>query len=309
MSASAARVLDAAVLPAAGPRPVADLAALFAKMVEIRAVETALLDFFAAGKLRGTVHTCLGQEAIAAGIVGALDLARDAVCSNHRGHGHYLAYCGDITGLVAEIMGRMDGVCGGTGGSQHLHRGNFYSNGILGGMSPVAAGIALAEKRKGSGAVTVVFHGDGAMAEGAIAETMNLAALWDLPLLIAVEANGVAQSTPIAREIAGDLAERGRAFGIATARVDGNDVLAVQGAARRLIHEIRSGDGPRMIVCDTYRLGPHSKGDDDRDPAAIEAARHLCPIERARARLGRDAAAEIETRARAEVEAALARLA
>jgi TPP-dependent pyruvate/acetoin dehydrogenase alpha subunit len=310
MPASAARVLDAPALatPSQTPAPTSELATLFAKMVEIRTVETALLDLFAAGRLRGTVHTCLGQEAIAAGIVGALDLARDAVCSNHRGHGHYLAYCGDIVGLVAEIMGRPDGVCGGIGGSQHLHRGNFYSNGILGGMSPVAAGIALAEKRKGSGAITVVFHGDGAMAEGAIAETMNLAALWDLPLLIAIESNGVAQSTPIAREIAGDLVERGRAVGIATSRIDGNDVLAVHGTARRLVHEIRSGGGPRMIVCDSYRLGPHSKGDDDRDPNEIEAARRLCPIERARARLGREAA-EIEARVADEVAAALARLA
>lgn len=305
MPASLARVLE--TRGSATTAVAAELRTLFAKMVEIRAVETALLDLFAAGKLRGTVHTCLGQEAIAAGIVGALNLARDAVCSNHRGHGHYLAYCGDVHGLVAEIMGRSDGVCGGIGGSQHLHRGNFYSNGILGGMAPVAAGIALAEKQKGSGAVTVVFHGDGAMAEGAIAETMNLASLWELPLLIAVEANRYAQSTPITREIAGDLVERGRACGIPSSQVDGNDVMAVHGAARRFVHEIRSGDGPRLLVCDTYRLGPHSKGDDDRDPTEIEAARRLCPIERARPRIGHDAK-EIEAATKSAVARVLAGL-
>ncbi len=281
---------------------------LFRTMVLIRAVETTLLDLFAAGKLRGTVHTCLGQEAIAAGIVGALDCARDAVCSNHRGHGHYLAYCDDARGLIAEVMGRPDGVCGGVGGSQHLHRENFYANGILGGMSPVAAGIALAEKAKGTGAVTVVFHGDGAMAEGATHETMNLASLWHLPLLIAIEANGLAQSTPIALEAAGDFLLRGRALGIASVRVDGNDALAVDATARRLIAEIRNGGGPRLLVCDTYRLGPHSKGDDDRDPAEIAAARRRCPIVRARARLDAEWCDAEEETAKEHVAAIVAEL-
>ncbi len=304
MAATAARIAELAAPDEAAPR----LESLFRTMVEIRAVETALLDLFAAGRLRGTVHTCLGQEAIAAGVVGALDLARDAVCSNHRGHGHYLAYSGDARGLIAEIMGRPDGVCGGVGGSQHLHRGNFYANGILGGMSPVAAGIALAEKTMGSGAVTVVFHGDGAMAEGATHETMNVAALWRLPLLIAVEANGVAQSTPIACEAAGDFVLRGRALGIPSVRIDGNDVLAVDDTARRLVDEIRAGAGPRLMVCDTYRLGPHSKGDDDRDPAEIAAARRRCPIARARARLDGAWCDATEARAAAGIATIVAEL-
>ncbi len=304
MAATAARIDELGAPDAATAR----LEALFAKMVEIRAVETALLELFAAGKLRGTVHTCLGQEAIAAGVVGALDLARDAVCSNHRGHGHFLAYGGDVRGLIAEIMGRPDGVCGGLGGSQHLHHRNFYANGILGGMSPVAAGIALAEKAKGSGAITVVFHGDGAMAEGATYETMNIASLWQLPLLIVVEANGVAQSTPIAREVAGDLVLRGRALGIKSTRIDGNDALAVDETARRLVTEIRDGGGPRLLVCDTYRLGPHSKGDDDRDPAEIAAARRRCPIARARTRLDPDWCDATEADANRAVAAIVAEL-
>ncbi len=303
MATTAARIM-----PFAPESDTARLEALFLKMVEIRAVETALLDLFAVGKLRGTVHTCLGQEGIAAGVIGALDLARDAVCSNHRGHGHYLAYCGDVRGLIAEIMGRTDGVCGGIGGSQHLHRDNFYSNGILGGMSPVAAGIALAEKTRASGAVTVVFHGDGAMAEGATHETMNLAALWSLPLLIVVEANGYAQSTPIALEAAGDFVLRGRALGIASTRVDGNDAVAVNDIACRLVAEIRAGGGPRLLVCDSYRLGPHSKGDDDRDPAEIAAARRRCPIARARARLAHDWCDSAEAHAKEEVASIVAAL-
>jgi TPP-dependent pyruvate/acetoin dehydrogenase alpha subunit len=257
----------------------------FEEMALIRAVEQGLLDMFSQGHLRGTVHTCLGQEAIASGVVGALNKNIDAVCSNHRGHGHYLAYCGDVEGLIAEIMGRPDGVCGGIGGSQHLHRGNFYSNGILGGMSPIAAGIAAAEQRSGSGAVTVVFHGDGAMAEGAISETMNIASLWKLPMLWAIEANKVAQSTPIELESAGSVARRAEAFDIPAFEVDGNDVEAVAAATEHALADIRAGKGPAVLVLDTYRLGPHSKGDDDRDPAEVESHRANCPLTRARANL------------------------
>lgn len=258
---------------------------LYGQMVLIRTVEQTLLDLFSQGLLRGTVHTCLGQEAIAAGIVGVLDRDLDAVCSNHRGHGHFLAYCGDVRGLIAEIMGKSCGVCGGRGGSQHLHRDNFYSNGILGGMAPVAAGIAMAEKAKASGAVTVVFHGDGAMAEGVIYETLNIAALWRLPILFAIEHNQVAQSTPIELEIAGALECRAVPFGIPVSEVDGNDVLAVHAEAGRVIGAIRDGQGPRLMLLRTYRLGPHSKGDDDRDPDEIARHRARCPITRAAAML------------------------
>jgi TPP-dependent pyruvate/acetoin dehydrogenase alpha subunit len=257
------------------------LGSLYSRMVLIRTVEQSLLDLFSRGKLRGTVHTCLGQEAIAVGVVSVLNATCDAVCSNHRGHGHYLAYRDDVRGLVAEIMGRTEGVCGGVGGSQHLHSGHFYSNGILGGMAPVAAGLALARKLRKSEAVAVVFHGDGAMAEGAIAETFNIAALWRLPLLFVVERNQYAQSTPIGREIAGDLARRGEPFGVATHVVDGNDVIAVRGAATAALRRLRRSDGPALLLCDTYRLGPHSKGDDDRDPAEIEAHRRNDPLLRA----------------------------
>lgn len=285
MSSNTARIID---ISARSLNRTGRLKAHFEEMALIRAVEQALLDLFSQGLLRGTVHTCLGQEAIASGVVGVLNKDIDAICSNHRGHGHYLAYCGDVEGLIAEIMGRPDGVCGGIGGSQHLHRGNFYSNGILGGMSPIAAGIAAAEQKSGSGAVTVVFHGDGAMAEGAISETMNIASLWKLPMLWAIEANKVAQSTPIERESAGSVARRAEAFDIPAIEVDGNDVEAVEAAAQQAVADIRAGKGPAVLVLDTYRLGPHSKGDDDRDPVEIEAQRANCPLTRARAKLTDD---------------------
>jgi TPP-dependent pyruvate/acetoin dehydrogenase alpha subunit len=158
-------------------------------------------------------------------------------------------------------MGLQDGVCGGIGGSQHLQRDNFYSNGILGGMAPVAAGMAMAEKTRDTGAIVTVFHGDGAMSEGTIHETLNIASLWKLPLLFAIESNKYAQSTPIDLELSGSIAHRAAAFDIPATEVDGNDVLMVHEAASQVISAIRAGDGPQMLVLDTYRLGPHSKGD------------------------------------------------
>jgi len=251
---------------------------LFRQMLTIRMTEETLLDLFSRGELRGTIHTCVGQEACAAGVAGALEPARDVVCSNHRGHGHYLAFTGDVEGLLAEVMGKREGVCGGIGGSQHLHRKNFYSNGILAGMVPVAAGMALAEKNLGTGAVVAVFLGDGAFGEGVVYETLNLAALWKLPLLFAVESNGYAQSTPTHLEHAGVLSTRCASAEIPLADVDGNDAIGVRAAAREAVAAIRAGGGPRLLFLRTYRLGPHSKGDDPRDPAEIEAHRKNDPL-------------------------------
>ena len=216
----------------------------FCQMVAIRQCEARLLELFNAGLVRGTVHTCLGQEACAVGVVSALDRRHDIVCSNHRGHGHYLATNGDVRGLVAEIMGRPSGVCGGVGGSQHLHRGNFYTNGILGGMPPVATGMAAAEMRLGSGRVVCVFLGDGAMAEGGLYEALNMAGLWKLPIVFAVEHNQYAQSTHWAAQHAGSLPARAGSFGVPVIEVDGNEVEAVHQATRDIVRRLRGGEGP-----------------------------------------------------------------
>jgi TPP-dependent pyruvate/acetoin dehydrogenase alpha subunit len=268
--------------------PRGSLRAMYETMALIRAVETSLLDLFSKGKLRGTVHTGIGQEGIAAGVVAALDIDRDVICSNHRGHGHYLAYCGDARGLIAEIMGRADGVCKGVGGSQHLHKKNFYSNGILGGMAPVSVGMAMAEKTRKSGAIVVQFAGDGALAEGAFYEAFNMAALWKLPYMLVVEDNGYAQSTPKALEQSGVLADRAKPFGIRVIEADGNDVEAVHEAAETLTEHIRSGHGPGVLYCTTYRLAPHSKGDDIRSKDEIAEAWTREPLRNARAKLAPD---------------------
>lgn len=278
---------------------------LYAQMRIIAAVEDALLSLFDRGLLSGTVHTCLGQESTAAGVVSALDVSRDIVFSNHRCHGHFLAYCRDVVGLIGEVMGRSNGACSGVGGSQHLHERNFYSNGVLGGIVPVATGMALAEKVKASGAIVCVFVGDGAMAQGAVYESFNMAALWKLPILFVIEDNGYAQSTPKRLEQAGDLAWRGGGWGIPTKSVDGRDVLAVYDAAQEIAATVRTGRKPHVLYVSTYRLGPHSKGDDVRDKAEIAKARDVQPLVHLRASLGNLWCDKCDSAAAAEVSAAI----
>jgi len=254
-----------------------DLKDAYILMTRIRAVEHQLLDLFSQGLLNGTIHTCLGQEAVAVGVVSQMDKSKDIICSNHRGHGHFLAYTENYKGLIAEIMGLPTGVCGGIGGSQHLHENHFYSNGILGGMSPVAVGMAQAEVLKQSGAVVIVFHGDGAMAQGVVYESMNLAALKALPYILCLEHNQYAQSTHWQLEHAGNLHERAEHFGLTVTVVDGNDIQAVSEAAKAVIAKARERQ-PQLLCLETYRMGPHSKGDDLRDETELLEYAKRCPL-------------------------------
>jgi 2-oxoisovalerate dehydrogenase E1 component len=277
----------------------------YGRMALIRAVEERLLGLFSEGKLFGTTHTCIGQETCAYAVIGALDTARDIVFSNHRCHGHYVMYGDDAEGLIAEIMGRATGVCGGRGGSQHLCADGFYSNGIQGGIVPVAAGMALAEKMKGSGAVTVVFLGDGTLGEGAVYEALNIAALWELPVLFVVEHNQWAQSTPTTSTIAGDVLARAEAFGIATDRRPARDPVALQAYMAEVVEGVRLRGRPFFQVLDTFRLAAHSKGDDDRCPDLIARARGEDPLGHLRATLDDARAAAIDAEVRARVQRAV----
>ncbi len=263
---------------------------LYSLMSAIRQFEQSLLAMFDKGLLVGTTHTCLGQEATAVGVLSALDLATDIVFSNHRGHGHYLAYCGQLERLYLEVMGKPGGVVGGRGGSQHLYERNFYSNGVQGGITPVTAGMALAEKMRGNNAVAVVFLGDGTLGEGAVYESMNLASLWELPVLFIIENNHYAQSTPYQLQIAGSITARPEAFGIETEEHKTTDVRVVREAATGLVDAIRKDSRPRCLVIEDYRLGPHSKGDDNREEAEIEDAWQRDPLKV----LGKNLGAEIE---------------
>lgn len=283
-----------------------DLSELYSRMLLIRIFEETLLKLFTQGHLRGTVHTCLGQEACAVGVAGALDPKIDCVCSNHRGHGHFLAFCDDMQGLLAEILGYESGICGGKGGSQHLHAPNFYSNGILGGMVPVATGIAMAQKRAGKHGVSAVFAGDGAMAEGVIYEALNMAVLWRLPLLLVIEHNQIAQSTPWQLEHGSVIANRPGSFGVPTETVDGNDVLAVRAMTERTLVDMRETPGPRCLLLQTFRLGPHSKGDDNRDPQVIAANRVHDPLIRVKKVLAESVEVAIQAHCRQRIKGLLA---
>lgn len=287
-----------------------DLSRFYQQMCVIRRLEETLLEMFSAGELVGTTHTCIGQEASAVGVIANLDPERDTVFSNHRCHGHYVAFTDDVEGLIAEVTGRETGVCSGRGGSQHLCNGNFYSNGIQGSIVPLATGIALAEKEKKTGAVSTVFIGDGTLGQGALYECLNMASLWQLPLLVVVENNHYAQSTPSEIAVAGSIPARAAAFGIANAEVETTDVEAIHRDAGAAIERVRTTGEPFFLVLDTYRFAPHSKGDDTRDEAEIEAKRAFDPLSMIAERIDADTRLAIETAAAQRVadarEAALA---
>jgi TPP-dependent pyruvate/acetoin dehydrogenase alpha subunit len=242
---------------------------LYERMLTIRRFEETLLDNFPKGVFYGTTHTYLGQEANAAAVLDHLQ-AQDIVFSNHRCHGHFLAYGGDPRALFAELMGRTTGVCGGRGGSQHLHWRNFYSNGVQGGFAPISVGMALAEKRRSTGAVTIAFLGDGTLGQGVVYEALNLAALWAAPVLFVLEDNHIAQTTPTHLALAGDMAARFAAFGLPVTECDSSDVRELLPVAAAEREAVRQQQQPRALILHTCRFGPHSKGDDTR-PAELVA--------------------------------------
>lgn len=240
----------------------------------IRHFELALLDMFGRGELHGTTHTCLGQEYVPVALRPLLTDG-DFVFSNHRGHGHYLARFGDPHGLLAEVMGREGAVCHGVGGSQHILRDRYLSTGVQGESVPVAAGVALHLKRAEPGHLALVYLGDGTWGEGAVYEALNMAALWGLPLLLVVENNGIAQSTPTTAQLAGTISGRARAFGVDHLLVSSTDTEVVRAALTPVLHRVRERSTPYVVELLTHRVGPHSKGDDSRRPEEIaHAAAH-----------------------------------
>jgi TPP-dependent pyruvate/acetoin dehydrogenase alpha subunit len=270
--------------------------ALFKTMLLIRRFEERSLSEFSTGKLVGTTHAYTGQEADAAGIFSVTD-PEDVVFSNHRCHGHFLAYGGEPYRLAAELMGRATGLVSGRGGSQHIHWHNFYSNGIQGGIVPVATGMALAEKIRATGKITLVFLGDGTLGEGALYESLNIAALWNLPILFVLENNRYAQTTPVEKGVAGSMSGRFAAFKIPVWERDTTDVLDIQSVADETVRAVRSGTGPACLILHTYRFSAHSKGDDLRSPEELSNLRQFDPLTLHGARL----TAEECTKAESEV--------
>lgn len=250
---------------------------LYRQMQRIRRFEETVLDAFPRGQFYGTTHTYVGQEANAVGVLAGIEDG-DIVVSNHRCHGHFLAYGGSMHALAAELMGRRTGVCGGRSGSQHIQWRGFYANGILGGTLPLAVGMSLAEKSTGSGRIVIAFLGDGTLGEGITYESLNMAALWHLPVLFVLEDNRYAQSTPVSLNLAGGMATRFAAFDIPHSEADTTDVRDIGALAGHAVSHVRSGAGPFAIILHTYRFSPHSKGDDSRDPAEIAHFRERDPL-------------------------------
>ena len=267
----------------------------------IRLTEQLILEQFSRGLVSGTTHTCLGQELTAISVVRALDHPEDVVLSNHRNHGHFLAYSGDFVGLVAEIMGREAGVCGGWGGSQHLAYRHFHSNGVQGGMMGIGAGLALARKLRGSGGIVAAIIGDGTLGQGLVYEAMNLASVWKAPLLVVVENNGIAQTTDSRHTLGGDIEARGAAFGLPTWRFADDDPQFCRKVAA-VVNETRESGRPGFLVLDTQRMGPHSKGDDLRGQDELDGIRARDPLAALARQLPAAARATIEARNSAFVE-------
>ncbi|RAL20486.1 pyruvate dehydrogenase [Lujinxingia litoralis] len=278
---------------------------LYAQMRLIRRFEEQLLERFDRGLLVGTTHAYIGQEADAVGVINHLQ-AGDVVFSNHRCHGHYLVWGDKPRELAAELMGRQGGLVGGRGGSQHICDGGFFTNGIQGGIVPGALGLALAKKVRGEEALAVVFVGDGTLGEGVLYECLNMASLWEAPLLVVIENNEWAQSTPSRLEVAGSMIERARAFGLDAGEIASTDAEELYGRFEEVVAGVRAGGRPHVEVIHTYRLCHHSRSDDRRPPEEVEARRAEDPLPKQRARLSEARAAAIEEAVETRLEQAFA---
>lgn len=291
---------------------------LYERMVLIREFETVMEEEAQAGRLPGTFHSSVGQEAVAVGACAALT-HDDLVVSNHRGHGHFLAKGGDVFRMMAELFGKEQGYSGGKGGTQHMagvEVGFMGSNGITGGGIPVATGLALALKRQERPNVVLSFFGDGASNQGVFHESLNMAAIYRLPIIYLCENNGWAMSTPVQEVTAGSsIAHRGEAYGMLYKCVDGNDVEAVLDNVRAAVTMVQHSEAPALIECRTWRVQGHSRSDQNvyRDRKLERAWLERDPIALFRARiLERHAAPAadleaVEAQARKKIAEALAR--
>lgn len=283
-------------------------------MWRIRAFEERVGELTRASEVHGLVHLSIGQEAVAAGVCCDLR-ADDIVYSNHRAHGHAIAKGAPLEGVMAELMGRADGLCRGLGGSMHLvdaEHGLLGATGVVGGNVPLALGSALASRLLGGDQVTVVFFGDGAVQGGIFVESVNLATLWRLPVILVCENNGFAEFTPrSAHTVVERVSDVVAPYGVERETVDGNDVVAVREAFARFLGAARGGEGPFLLECLTHRLRGHYEGDPERyrEALAAEDWQELDPIQRLQRRgLDEgwlDSPTQLEQEARKEVERAV----
>lgn len=262
---------------------------IYKTMLLIRYFEEQVARLFADGVMHGTTHLYIGEEAVAASVMAALQQS-DVIFSTHRGHGHCIAKGIDLGAMMAEMMGRQTGSCGGRGGSMHIadpENGNFGSNGVVAGGVPLAVGAALAMKQKSSGQIVVCFFGDGATNQGSFHEAMNLASVWKLPVLFICEDNqyGLSMSRSYAMNVE-DIAQRAQSYGMPSKTIDGNDAIGVYREAVKAADLVRE-NGPMLLVCETYRIYGHSKSDKNvyRTSEEIAQWREKDPITRMKAAL------------------------
>lgn len=244
------------------------------QMALIRAFEEKVEESFGRGLMRGTTHGSTGQEAVPPVLMALLNRDIDYVFATHRCHGYYIAYRGDVYSLAAEMMGRADGPVRGAGGSQHLRWKNFYTNGITGGMAPEAVGVALGLKRRGSGGISVAVLGDGGFNEGYVQESLNLAAVYRVPVLFLLENNRYAMSTRSADYTAGSIEERVRSYHIPCFRAKTADINGLLDTMERAVGRVREGQEPVFLEVETFRLCGHSKSDDCSYMEEEERQRH-----------------------------------
>ena len=290
---------------------------LLRAMLRIRRFEAKCVELYQAQQIRGFLHLYDGEESIAVGVMDALE-PHDAVLATYREHGHALARGVPMAPLLAEMLGKVEGCCRGRGGSMHLfsreHR--FYGgNAIVGGGLPLAVGIAMADQRLRPGAVTACFFGEGAVAEGAFHESVNLAAIWKLPVLFVCENNRYAMGVPLAdSESQTDIYRKADAYRMAAAQVDAMDPVVMAAAARRAVEHVRAGLGPYFLECRTYRFRAHSMFDTQayRTREEVEDWKQRDPITRLRGwmtdnhLLSADASGAMEAEVQAEIDAAVA---
>jgi TPP-dependent pyruvate/acetoin dehydrogenase alpha subunit len=239
---------------------------MYRRMLTIRLFEEQVNDLYTRALMPGLAHLYIGEEAVAVGICAALE-RDDYITSTHRGHGHCLAKGAAPDRMFAELLGKEAGYCRGKGGSMHIAdpaSGNLGANAIVGGSAGIATGAAFSAKYLGSKQIAVCFFGEGALGQGLLYEVMNMARLWNLPVIYVCENNLYNEYTHFSETTAGDILARPAAFGIPAESVDGQDVRAVYATSRRIVDQVRSGKGPGFLLCNTYRYRGHHVGDVSR---------------------------------------------
>jgi TPP-dependent pyruvate/acetoin dehydrogenase alpha subunit len=302
--------------PAASPLHGERLREALRLMLTIRFFDERALALYRAGEMRGTTHPYIGMEAVGVGVTLALE-PNDYVTSTHRGHGHTIAKGGDPKKMMAELLGRATGYSGGKGGSMHIadmDKHMLGANGIVGGGMGLATGAALTAQLQQTGAVAICFFGDGALQQGILHETTNLAAIWKLPVIFVCENNQYAMSASAAWSVAGgDPAKRAAGYGIPGVTVDGMDLFAVHAQALEFIERARRGDGPAYLVANTYRFHGHHAGDplNYREKEEVDRWRLQDPIARVKQvaidtrAMSEADIADLERRIEAEIEEAV----